>query len=71
TYLQEIIVTAAGRATDLQKTPIAVSVFDQARLDSSNSTNLVGLTHMVPGLEMTSTAPQAAMLVQLRGVGTT
>ena len=71
TYLQEIIVTAAGRATHLQKTPIAVSVFDQSRLDSSGSTSLVGLTHMVPGLEMTSTAPQAAMLVQLRGVGTT
>ena len=71
TYLQEIIVTAAGRATDLQKTPIAVSVFDQIRLDASGVSNLGELAYMVPGLEMTSTAPQAAMLVQLRGVGTT
>ena len=71
TYLQEIIVTAAGRATDLQKTPIAVSVFDQTKLDSNGVSSLAGLTYMVPGLEMTSTAPQAAMLVQLRGVGTT
>ena len=71
TYLQEVIVTAAGRATDLQKTPIAVSVFDQSRLDSSGVSDLTELTYMVPGLEMTSTAPQAAMLVQLRGVGTT
>ncbi len=70
-YLQEIIVTAAGRLTDLQKTPIAVSVFDQARLDSNNVSDLSDLVYMVPGLEMTSTAPQAAMLVQLRGVGTT
>jgi iron complex outermembrane receptor protein len=70
-YLQEIIVTAAGRETDLQKTPIAVSVFDQSTLDSSGVSDLSELTHMVPGLEMTSTAPQAAMLVQLRGVGTT
>ena len=69
TYLQEIIVTAAGRATDLQKTPIAVSVFDQTKLDSNGVSSLAGLTYMVPGLEMTSTAPQAAMLVQLRGVG--
>lgn len=71
TYLQEIIVTAAGRATDLQKTPIAVSVFDQSRLDASGISDLAELSYMVPGLEMTSTAPQAAMLVQLRGVGTT
>lgn len=70
-YLQEIIVTAAGRASDLQKTPIAVSVFDQIRLDASGISNLSELAYMVPGLEMTSTAPQAAMLVQLRGVGTT
>lgn len=70
-YLQEIIVTAAGRATDLQKTPIAVSVFDQSRLDASGVSDLAELSYMVPGLEMTSTAPQAAMLVQLRGVGTT
>ena len=70
-YLQEIIVTAAGRETDLQKTPIAVSVFDQSRLDSSGVSDLSELTYMVPGLEMTSTAPQAAMLVQLHGVGTT
>lgn len=70
-YLQEITVTAAGRATDLQKTPIAVSVFDQSSLDSSGVSDLAELTYMVPGLEMTSTAPQAAMLVQLRGVGTT
>jgi len=71
TYLQEIIVTAAGRATDLQKTPIAVSVFDQPGLDSSGVSNLEELAYMVPGLEMTSTASQAAMLVQLRGVGST
>ena len=70
-FLQEIIVTAAGRETDLQKTPIAISVFDQVRLDASGVSNLAELTYMVPGLELTSTAPQAAMLVQLRGVGTT
>ena len=70
-YLQEIIVTAAGRATDLQKTPIAVSVFDQSRLDANGVFGLADLSYMVPGLEMTGTAPQAAMLVQLRGVGTT
>ena len=71
TFLQEIIVTAAGRATDLQKTPIAVTAFDQIRLDADRINNLHGLSHLVPGLEMTSTAPQSATLVQLRGVGST
>ena len=71
TLLQEIIVTATGRASDLQKTPIAVTAFDQIRLDSASITDLRGLTHLVPGLEMTSTAPQSATLVQLRGVGST
>ena len=71
TLLQEIIVTAAGRATDLQKTPIAVTAFDQIKLDSDRISDLRGLTHLVPGLEMTSTAPQSATLVQLRGVGST
>ena len=69
--LQEIIITATGRATDLQKTPIAVSAFDQTRLDFAGATDLRALSYMVPGLEMTNTAPQAATLVQLRGVGST
>ncbi|MBT6593564.1 MAG: TonB-dependent receptor [Porticoccaceae bacterium] len=70
-FLQEIFITATGRATDLQKTPIAVSAFDQVRLDFAGATDLRALSHMVPGLEMTNTAPQAATLVQLRGVGST
>ena len=70
-FLQEIIITATGRATNLQKTPIAVSAFDQAKLDFNGITDLGALSYLVPGLEMTNTAPQAATLVQLRGVGTT
>lgn len=69
--LQEIIITATGRATDLQKTPVAVSAFDQTRLNAAQATDLRALSYRVPGLEMTNTAPQAATLVQLRGVGST
>lgn len=70
-YLEEIIVTAEGRSKDLQKTPIAVTVVHQEQLYESKIDDLLGLAKLVPGLEMTSTTPQAAILVQLRGVGTT
>jgi iron complex outermembrane receptor protein len=70
-YLEEIVVTAEGRSTDLQKTPIAVTVMDQDALYQNQINDLRDLTKSVPGLEMISTMPQAATLVQLRGVGTT
>lgn len=70
-YLDEIIVTATGRTANLQKTPVAVTVMHQDMLYQSQVKDLRGLTKAVPGLEMISTMPQAATLVQLRGVGTT
>ena len=70
-YLQEIVVTAAGHLSDLQETPIAVTVMDQDILYQNQILDLRDLTKSVPGLEMISTMPQAATLVQLRGVGTT
>ena len=70
-YLDEIIVTANGRTANLQKTPVAVTVMHQDMLYQSQVKDLRGLTKAVPGLEMISTMPQAATLVQLRGVGTT
>lgn len=70
-YLEEIIVTATGRVANLQKAPIAVTVMHQDMLFQNQVNDLRDLTKSVPGLEMISTMPQAATLVQLRGVGTT
>jgi iron complex outermembrane receptor protein len=70
-YLDEIIVTAAGRVANLQETPVAVTVMRQEMLYQNQVQDLRDLTKAVPGLEMISTMPQAATLVQLRGVGTT
>ena len=70
-YLDEIIVTAAGRMANLQETPVAVTVIRQEMLYQNQVHDLRDLTKAVPGLEMISTMPQAATLVQLRGVGTT
>lgn len=69
--IEEVIVTATKRATDLQKTPIAITALNQANLDQNHVKDIRDLTSMVPGLEMTNTGEQAALLVQLRGIGQT
>ncbi|MBL4828094.1 MAG: TonB-dependent receptor plug domain-containing protein, partial [Spongiibacteraceae bacterium] len=69
--LEEVMVNATRRDTNLQKTPIAVTASSQFDLHRHQVNDLRDMTHMVPGLEMINSAPQAAILVQLRGVGTT
>lgn len=69
--LEEVIVTSLRRATDLQKTPIAITALDQAQIDQLHAKDIRDLTPMVPGLEMTNTGEQSALLVQLRGIGQT
>lgn len=69
--IEEVVVTATKRVTDLQKTPIAVTVLNQASLNQYQAKDIRNLTDMVPGLEMTNTGEQSALLVQLRGIGQT
>ena len=69
--IEEVIVTATKRATDLQKTPIAITALNQANLDQYQAKDIRNLTDVVPGLEMTNTGEQSALLVQLRGIGQT
>jgi len=69
--IEEVIVTATKRATDLQKTPIAVTALTQANLNQLQAKDIRNITDMVPGLEMTNTGEQSALLVQLRGIGQT
>lgn len=69
--IEEVIVTATKRATDLQKTPIAVTALTQANLNQTQAKDIRNLTDLVPGLEMTNTGEQSALLVQLRGIGQT
>ncbi|WP_189415313.1 TonB-dependent receptor domain-containing protein [Cellvibrio zantedeschiae] len=69
--IEEVIVTATKRATDLQKTPIAVTALNQANLNQYQAKDIRNLTDVVPGLEMTNTGEQSALLVQLRGIGQT
>lgn len=69
--IEEVIVTATKRSTDLQKTPLAVTALSQSSLDQQQAKDVRDLTDLVPGLEMTNTGEQSALLVQLRGIGQT
>ena len=66
--LSEVIVTAGRRATDIQKTPTAVSTVSAGALDASFITNLTGLNGIVPSLEITHQSGFEND-VTIRGVG--
>ena len=65
----DIIVTATRRETSLQKTPIAVSAFNQAALDRQQVNNVTDLARFVPSLQFTTQGDQSAVLLTLRGIG--
>lgn len=69
--LEEVVVSATRRSSNLQDTPIAVTAMGQATLDRLHASDLRDINVVVPGLEMINSPSQAAILVQLRGVGTT
>ena len=66
----EIIVTAERRATDLQKTAIAISAFTPERLDERNITSVRDLAGQVPNLFVARTSiSHTTQTFSLRGVG--
>ena len=65
----EIIVTATKRVTTLQKTPIAISVFNQGQLDRQQVANIQDLQRFVPSLQFNFQGDQSAVLLTLRGIG--
>ena len=66
--VSEVIVTAGRRASDLQKTPTAVSTVSSAALDASFINEISGLNSIVPSLQITQ-ADGSENLVSIRGVG--
>jgi len=65
----EIIVTATKRVTTLQKTPIAITVFNQGQLDRQQVANVSDLQRFVPSLQFNFQGDQTAVLLTLRGIG--
>jgi iron complex outermembrane receptor protein len=66
--VEEIVVTAERRSTDLQKAALSVTAVSSQRLDQSFVNNLAGLNATVPSLEITK-ASGFENLVTIRGVG--
>lgn len=65
--LQEIVITAQRRTEDAQKTSLSIQVLSGAALERAGTTDLVGLTTQVPGLQV---APVGSTLsIFFRGVG--
>lgn len=66
--LAEVIVTATKTgASNVQSTPIAISAFSAAELESANITNVQGLQGFVPNLSITQSTTFAE--IYIRGVG--
>lgn len=69
--LDEIIVTATKRETNLMDTPIAITVFGQDDLDRQGITNVKDISMLVPNMDITFDSSQAAPVISMRGVRST
>lgn len=69
--LEEVIVTATKRETNLMDTPIAITVFSQADLDREGIANVKDLSKMVPNMDITLESSRSAPVISMRGVRST
>jgi iron complex outermembrane recepter protein len=68
--LEEIVVTATKRATNLQDTPVTVNAFDSSTIQEAGINNASDLANSTPSLSVNSnTSPFTARLT-IRGIGT-
>ncbi len=70
--LQEIIVTAERRESNVQDVPVAVSAFDPTELERRQAFNVLDVMTNVPNLAVTNNPGQAtSTTIYLRGIGST
>lgn len=65
-FLQEIIVTAEKRTTNIQDTPIAMDAFAGDDIRRSNVNDIIGLTRLAPDLQFMQT--DRTLQLSIRGV---
>ncbi len=70
TSLEPIIVTATRRETTLQETPLAITAFDQQKLDDNRVVSLLDVRGLVPNLQFFENGDHAVPLIFIRGLGT-
>ena len=68
--LEEVVVTAERRASDLQSTPVAVTAFDAEAMQELGFVRTLDIQNSVPGLTIyTGAASQSMLNVYMRGAG--
>ena len=66
--MEEIVVTATKRATDLMKTPVAVSAVSQERLTEQNVSDVTDLGDLVPNMQVGTSPSDSGVQVTVRGI---
>ncbi len=66
--MEEIVVTATKRSTNLMETPLAVSAFTQDDLDREGVADVTDLSALVPGLEVGLSPSDSGVQVTVRGI---
>ena len=66
--MEEIVVTATKRATDLMSTPIAVSAVSQERLTDQGVSDVTDLGDLVPNMQVGSSPSDSGVQVTVRGI---
>ena len=69
--VESVKVTAQHVESDLMKTPVAVSVFDQDELDREGVQNVRDMAQMVPNMDIATINGQSTPIISLRGVRST
>lgn len=69
--IEEITVTATRVETELMKTPIAISAFDQDTLDKQGVQTVRDLANLVPNMEIATINGQSTPIISMRGVRST
>src|SRR5262249_26958932 len=69
--LDEIVVTATYRATNVQDTPIAITAVTSKLLEDRGQTNIVDVANQAPNVTMTPAGQGSgsAMITFIRGIG--
>ncbi|RYY02790.1 MAG: TonB-dependent receptor [Gammaproteobacteria bacterium] len=69
--LEEVVVTATKRETNLMQTPIAVTVIDDKTLERQGITNAKDITRLVPNMDLAIDSSRNAPVISMRGVRST
>jgi iron complex outermembrane receptor protein len=68
---ESVTVTATRVETDLMKTPVAVSAFDQETLDREGVKDLEDMANLVPNMDIAIKNGQSTPIISMRGVRST